>query len=257
VDQRHQAIRQLSSLIDVSVIQTDGGITLTTSNGTPLVAQDRSFQLTTQVAAGGIHEVLAGTVDITGLIASGKLGGLLDVRDNRIPALQNSLDQLAAGLATALNTANHAGFDLNGLAGTDIFVPPPPGGVSAAASLTVALTDPALLAASSDGTPGSNGNLAVLSAVHDKAIVAGQKPLDFYSSLVFGIGSDTANGLADSNASQLILRQLEDQRAAVSGVSLDEEASNIMRYQAAYQAAARVVTTVSTLLDLAVNLGKD
>src|SRR3981189_1040033 len=80
VDQRQQAIRQLSSLIDVSVIQSDGGITLTTSNGTPLVAQDRSFQLTTQVAAAGIHKVFAGTVDITGVITSGKLGGLLDVR---------------------------------------------------------------------------------------------------------------------------------------------------------------------------------
>ena len=256
VDQRQQAIRQLSSLIDVSVIQTDGGITLTTSNGTPLVAQDRSFQLTTQVAAGGIHEVLAGTVDITGLVTSGKLGGLLDVRDKRIPALQTSLDQLAAGLATALNTANRTGFDLKGVAGTDLFVPPPVGGVGAAASLSVAITDPALVAASSDGTPGSNGTLAILSAVRGQAIVAGRKPLDFYSSLVFGIGSDTANGLADSNASQLILRQLQDQRSAVSGVSLDEEASNIMRYQAAYQAAARVVTTVSTLLDLAVNLGK-
>jgi flagellar hook-associated protein 1 FlgK len=257
VDQRQQAIRELSSLVDVSVIQTDGGITLTTSNGTPLVAQDRAFQLTTQVGAGGLHEVLAGTVDITGLITSGKLGGLLDVRDNRIPALQTNLDQLAAALATALNTANRTGFDLNGVAGTDLFVPPPAGGVGAAASLSVAITDPALVAASSDGTPGSNGNVAVLSAVHDQAIVAGQKPLDFYSNLVFRIGSETANAIADSNGSQLILRQLEDQRAAVSGVSLDEEASNIIRYQAAYQAAARVVTTVSTLLDLAVNLGKD
>jgi len=75
--------------------------------------------------------------------------------------------------------------------------------------------------------------------------------------VLFQVGSDTANALADSNASQLILRQLQDQRASVSGVSLDEEASNIIRYQSAYQAAARVVTTVSTMLDLAVNLGKD
>ena len=257
VDQRQEAIRQLSSLIDVSIIQSDTGITLTTSNGTPLVAQDRSFQLTTQVTAGNVHKILAGTVDITGLITSGKLGGLLGVRDKGIPALQTNLDQLAAGLATALNTANRTGFDLNGVAGTDLFVPPPIGGVGAAASLSVAITDPALVAASSDGTPGSSGNLVVLSAVRDQAIIAGQTPLDFYASIVFGVGSDTANALADTNASQLILRQLQDQRASVSGVSLDEEASNIIRYQSSYEAAARVVTTVSTLLDLAVNLGKD
>jgi flagellar hook-associated protein 1 FlgK len=94
IDQRGALIRELSSLVDVSVIQTEHGIALTTSNGTPLVAQERSFQLTTQIAAGGIHKIFAGTVDITGLLPAGKLGGLLDVRDNRIPALQTSLDPL-------------------------------------------------------------------------------------------------------------------------------------------------------------------
>jgi flagellar hook-associated protein 1 FlgK len=253
IDKRGALIRQLSSLVDVSVIQTEHGITLTTSNGTPLVAQERSFQLTTQIAAGGVHKIFAGTVDITGLLPAGKLGGLLDVRDNRIPALQAGLDQLAAGLATALNTAHRSGFDLNGAAGTDLFIFIPPAG--AAAALSVAITHPVLLAASSDGTPGSNGNLAVISAVHEQAVAAGQKPLDFYSRLVFQVGSDTANTAADLDASQLILRQLEDQRASISGVSLDEEAANIVRYQTAYQAAARVVSTVNSLLDIAVNLG--
>jgi len=257
IDQRGALIRQLSSLVDVSVIQTEHGITLTTSNGTPLVAQERSFQLTTQIAAGGVHKIFAGTVDVTGLLPAGKLGGLLEVRDNRIPALQANLDQLAAGLATALNAAHRGGFDLNGAVGTDLFIPPAAGGVGAAAALSVAITDPAFIAASSDGTPGSNGNLAVISAVHDQAVATGQKPLDFYSRLVFQVGSDTANTAADLSASQLILRQLENQRASISGVSLDEEAANIVRYQTAYQAAARVITTVTTLLDAAVNLGKN
>ncbi len=257
IDQRTQAIRQLSSLVDVSVIQTESGIALTTANGTPLVAGDRNFQLTAQVGSGGLHDVFAGTVDITSSITAGKLGGLLAVRDTNIPALLDNLDQLAAGLANALNTANRAGFDLNGNAGTDLFVPPPAGGTGAAASLSVNLTDPTLIAASSDGTPGSNGNLAVLSAVHDQAVAGGQKPLEFYSNLVFGVGSATANASADIDASQQILSQLQDQRNSISGVSLDEEAANLTLYQTAYQAAARVVTTVNTLLDSAVNLGKD
>ena len=255
IDQRTEAIRRLSSLVDVSVIQTESGIALTTSNGTPLVAGERDFPLTTQIGSGGIHQVLAGTADVTGLLTSGKLGGLLQVRDTTVPAVLDNLDQLATGLATALNTANRTGFDLNGIAGTDLFVPPV--GAGSAAALTVSITDPALVAASADGTPGSNGNLALLSAVHDQAIVAGQKPLDFYSRLVFKIGSDTANAGSDLEASSLIVRQLGDQRASISGVSLDEEAASISRYQAAYQAAARIVTTVNNMLDLAVNLGKD
>jgi len=256
LDKRGTLIRQLSSLIDVSVIQTEHGITLTTSSGTPLVAESRSFALSTLTGGGGMHSVFSGTTDITGSISAGKLGGLLSMRDTQIPALQDNLDQLASGLATALNTAHRAGFDLNGNAGGDLFVPPPAGGAGAAGALAVAITDTSLLAASSDGTPGSNGNLATLSAVHDQAVAGGQKPLDFYSHIVFQVGSDTANTSADLDASQLILQQLEDQRSSISGVSLDEEAANMIRYQTAYQAAARVITTVNQMLDDVVNLGR-
>jgi len=181
---------------------------------------------------------------------------LIQIRDQEIPGLGSSLDQLAAGLANALNTANKTGFDLNGNAGGNLFVPPPVGGVGAAATLSVSITDPALIAASSDRTIGSNGNLAVLSAVHDQAVANGQTPLDFYSNIVFQVGIATSNTSADVDSSNLILRQLQDQRGSVSGVSFDEEAANLIKYQTAYQAAARVVSTVNTLLDVAVNLGK-
>jgi len=256
IDKRTTLIRQLSGLIDVSVIQTEHGIALTTTNGTPLVSEAKSFPLTTQMGTDGMQHIFAANQDITGSLTGGSLAGLLAMRDQKIPSIQSSLDQLAAGLANALNTAHRAGFDLNGNPGGDLFVPPPVGGAGAAAGLTVAITDPTLVAASSDGTPGSNGNLAVLSAVHDQAVVAGEKPLDFYSQVVFQVGSDTANASADLNAAELILQQLEDQRSSVSGVSLDEEATNMVRYQTAYQAAARVVTTINDMLDAVVNLGR-
>lgn len=256
IDKRTTLIRQLSGLVDLSVIQTEHGIGLATLNGTPLVSETSSFPLTSAMGTDGMQRILAQGKDVTSSLVAGKLAGLVEMRDTTIPGIQDNLDQLAAGLATSLNVAHRKGFDLNGNAGGDLFVPPPAGGVGAAAALSVAFTDPALLAASSDGTPGSNGNLAVLSAVHDQAVVAGQKPLDFYSRLIFQVGSDTANASADLNASSLILRQLEDQRSSISGVSLDEEAANIVRYQTAYQAAARVVTTVNDMLDAAVNLGR-
>jgi flagellar hook-associated protein 1 len=256
VDKQTNLIRQLSGLVDVSVIQTEHGIALTTSNGTPLVSGGQSFDLTSQTGSGGLQRIMAGSQDITGALTGGSLAGLIQIRDQEIPSLGSSLDQLAAGLATALNTANRAGFDLSGNAGGDLFVPPPAGGVGAAAALTVNITDPALIAASTDGTPGSNGNLAVLLAVHDQAVAAGQKPLDFYSNLVFKIGSDTSNASADVDAADQILQQLQDQRSSISAVSLDEEAANMVKYQTAYQAAARVVTAVNSMLDAAVNLGR-
>ena len=255
VDTQTNLIRQLSGLIDVSVIPTDQGITLTTSNGTTLVSGSQSFALTSQLGSDGVQHILSGSQDITASLTGGSLAGLIQIRDQEIPNLGSSLDQLAAGLATALNTANKTGFDLNGNAGGNLFVPPPAGGVGAAAALTVNISDPALLAASSDGTIGSNGNLAVLSAVHDQAVANGQTPLDFYSNLVSQVGNTTSNTSADAAASNLILQQLQDQRGSISGVSLDEEAANLIRYQTAYQAAARVVSAVDALLSDAVNLG--
>ena len=256
VDKQTTLIRQLSGLVDLQVIKTDQGISLATSNGTTLVSGSQSFALSAQLGTDGVQHILAGSQDITGSLKGGSLAGLIQIRDQEIPGLGSSLDQLAAGLANALNTANKTGYDLNGLAGVNLFAPPPAGGVGAAATLSVSITDPALVAASSDGTPGSNGNLAVLSAVHDQPVANGQTPLDFYSGIVFKVGNDTSNTSADVASSDLILRQLQDQHGSISGVSLDEEAANLIKYQTAYQAAARVVSTVNTLLDVAVNLGR-
>lgn len=114
-------INQLSGLIDVSRIQTESGITLTTSNGTALVAGNQSFSLTTQLDVSGVQHIFAQGADITSQLNSGQLGGLLEVRDQKIPALLSGLDTLASGLESAFNAANAAGFDLNGNSGGNIF----------------------------------------------------------------------------------------------------------------------------------------
>jgi flagellar hook-associated protein 1 FlgK len=243
-DTQNNLIQQLSALIDVHVIPTDQGITLATSNGT------------TQ-QSGGVQHIFSGGQDITSSLTGGSLAGLVRIRDQEIPSISSSLNQLAAGLANGLNAANAEGFDLNGVAGVNIFAPPPVSGVGAAATLTVSMTDPSLLAASSDGTPGSNGNLANLSAVADTALANGQTPVDSYSTLVSQIGSAASNTSADADSSGLILQQLQDQNGSISGVSLDEEASNLIQYQTAYQSAAKVVSTINLLLLDAVNLGMD
>ena len=255
IDQRDVAIGKLSGLIDVSEIRSDSGITLTTSNGTALVSGNLSFTLGTQPDVSGVQHILAQGKDITAEINSGQLGGLLEVRDQKIPALLSSLDTLAAGLANAFNGANAAGFDLNGNPGGNLFTSPPAGGQGAAASMAVAITDPALLAASSDGSAGSNGNLANFSSIHDQAIINGSTPSAYYSNLIFGVGNDVANGSAELQSSQLILQQLQDQRGSISGVSLDEEAANLVQYQRAYDAAARVVDTVNQMLETVINMG--
>lgn len=254
VDQRTQAIDQLSSLVDVSVIPSDNSLTLTTANGTPLVTGQQSFALQTQTTSGGLHDVYSQGNDITSQITSGQLGGTLQARDQEIPAIQAQLDTLASGLANAVNAVQVAGFDLNGNAGTNLFNPPPASGAGAAASLSVAITDPSLVAASSDGSAGSNGNAEAMYALGGEAVINGQSPTDYYSGIVFNVGNATANAAAEQSASGLVLQQLNDQRSSVSGVSLDEEAANMVQYQDAYNASAQVITTINDMMYAVINM---
>ncbi len=256
-DTQNNLIQQLSGLIGVAVIKTDQGISLATANGTALVSGSQSFALTTQLGSDGVQHVMSGAQDLTTSLSGGSLGGLIQIRDQEIPSISSSLDQLAAGLAANLNAANAMGTDLNGVVGGNIFATPHVGGVGAAATMTVTMTDPSLIAASSDGTVGSNGNLANLSAVATELLASGQTPINTYADLVSQVGSDTSNTSADADSSSLILQQLNDENGSISGVSLDEEASNLIQYQTAYQAAAHVVSTINLLLLDAVNLGMD
>lgn len=155
---------------------------------------------------------------------------------------------MAAGLANAVNGVQAGGFDLNGVAGTNLFNPPAASGVGAAANLSVAITNPALIAASSDGTPGSNGNAEAMYALNSQNIISGQSPTDYYSGIVFNVGNDASNASAQQSASTLVLQQLNDQLASISGVSLDEEAANMVQYQDAYSASAEVITTINDMM---------
>jgi flagellar hook-associated protein 1 FlgK len=253
-DQRDQLITQLSALVNVSVTTTEHGLTLTTANGVPLVVANQSFDLQVSNNTNGFADIVAQGQDITSQITGGKLAGIINVRDQIIPDLLNRLDTLANQFATSFNTQNQAGFDLSGNAGGNFFTPPTTV-TGSAANFGVAITDPSLIAASSDGSVGSNGNVAQLLGIRDTNLPAGSKPLDMFSNLVLQVGTLGSNAKADNDASSAALQQVTDQRGAVSGVSLDEETTNMIRYQRAYQAAARVVSTVNTMYDSLLSMG--
>ena len=252
-DQENELIDQLSQLTNVQEIQTENGLTLTTGNGTALVVGGQSFALQTVNGPDGMTDVSAQGQDITSDISGGSLGGTLQIRDQAIPGLLTQLDNLASQFATAFNTAQEQGYDLNGNAGQALFSFTP--GAGAASTLSVAITDPSLIAASSDGTPGSNGNVANLLAVQTQALPSGADPLDTYSDLVGETGNLAAQAQAEDSASTTTLNQLNDQRGSISGVSVDEETTNLLNYQRAYEAAARVVTTVDDLTQAVLQMG--
>jgi flagellar hook-associated protein 1 FlgK len=257
LDQRRLAIRYLSSSMDVAVIDSmDGTSTVTTANGTPLVVGVHATPLETYPDAGGMNHIFSQGRDVTSGVNEGKLAGLVGARDDAIPAVLADLDNLAASLSSAVNAIHRTGFDLSGTTGRDFFAPAPTPGSNprAAASIAVALTEPSQLAASSDGTPASNGTVLSLESLRDRPILSGQKLSAFYSSLVSRIGSSIWSTSAELDAEKLVLQQLENQRSAVSGVSFDEEVGALIQYQRAFEAAARVVAVVDELTTTAMNM---
>ncbi len=262
VDQRQKLLDQLSSLIDVAYFETEtGAFTVTTKQGTLLVAGDENRPMTVVPSSGGnLLHVEVDNVDITGQIQSGKLGGVLQARDKMIPGYLQALDDMAATLISRVNTQNAAGDDYNGTAGGNFFVPfvqPAPGvNTGAARSIMMAISDPKLIAAASTGGgPGDNANAILLAGIRDEKIFGtGITANQAYATLVSTLGDDLRRADYISQTQTQVLAQLENQRDSLSGVNLDEEATNLIRYQKAYQASARFVQVLNELSDEIINL---
>ncbi|MBB5056372.1 flagellar hook-associated protein 1 FlgK [Granulicella aggregans] len=253
-DQLNQVELQLAQLTNISVTHSSQGDTITTGSGTALVLGNQSYALSTSTDSNGNQKILdQNGSDITTQISGGDLGGTIQVRDTQIPSLLTSLDTLANQFATAFNTAQSKGYDENGNAGTALF------SVSStvagsAASLKLATTDPAAIAASSDGSSGSNGNVANLTALQDAPLSSGLSATGQSANLVYLIGSYTATANSESTSISQSLTALNNQQGSISGVSIDQESANLIQYQQAYAAAAKVVSTIQSLFDTTINM---
>jgi flagellar hook-associated protein 1 FlgK len=256
-DQRQEDIDQLSQLVGLDQISTSqNGISLTTSSGATLVSGSQSFQMSaTQI--GKNVDVFAGDPpqDVTSSLTGGDIGGAIQARDQSLPAYSSSLDELAFALGNAVNAQNEAGVDSSGNPGQAIFSVPS-SAAGAAASIAVSATDPGAVAAASSGEGSAgNENATALANLSSTAMVGSQTATSFFSSLLGQIGSDASGAATDSTAQLAALTQLTSQRDSLSGVSLDEEASNLTQYERSYQAASQVFTIVDSLMASVINLG--
>ena len=259
IDQREQLIEQLSGLVGVNNIKaSDGSITLTTSSGALLVAGQEYYALSTAPTSSGNQDVFSQGQDVTSGLTGGTLGGYLQALNQGVTPAQNNLDNLAANIISAVNSQQQAGYDLNGDPGTNLFSPlSGTSDAGAAAQMSVAISDPSKIAASSDGTPGNNGNAIAMANIENQSLagLGGQSVMDYYSNFVTGIGNQVQQATNQQTAEDLVVQQLQNQKASVSGVSLDEESANLIQYQTAYAASARVVSVVSQIAQLAISLG--
>lgn len=256
-DQRQAAIAQLSQYIGLDQITTaNNGIELTTSNDGLLVAGNLSYQLNASLTNTGI-QITAGpnNLDISTGLTGGSLGGTLEALDTSLPPIQSRLDTLAYSIATAVNAQNELGFDASGNPGQALFTIGTTS-TGAAGTITVATTDPNLVAAAGGGEGSSGNTNASLLAALGTANIAGGTTADGYlASSLAQIGEAASNANTDSTLQAATLTQLTTQRNALSGVSLDEEASSLTQYQRSYQAASQIFSIIDTLFASALNFG--
>ncbi len=117
-------------------------------------------------------------------------------------------------------------------------------------------SDPRLIATALNGQPGDGSNAGRFAAVGGatSALLGNQSILDFHSDIVTGLGVQAAAAQTNQEAADAVYSSLLAQREAVSGVSLDEEAINMTKFERAFQGASRYLTVVDSLTTELMNL---
>jgi flagellar hook-associated protein 1 FlgK len=257
--QRTAILEQMSDLAPVRAIQEgDGSMRVLVAGHT--VVEGGTVRALSAVAdpATGLHGVHiaqgSGTFDITASMTGGTLGGMLAQRDTTVAGLIDDLDELAFTLANTVNAQHAAGYDLDGNTGQDFFTAPTAqAGAALALSMDAAMIgNPDGIAAAQDpaALPGDNTNATALAALAETASMAsGQNFQAFYGSILGALGQDASLAYGNETRAAMDVQGALDLRDSVSGVNLEEEALDLLRFQDAYQAAARVFATTNEMLD--------
>jgi flagellar hook-associated protein 1 len=253
-DQLNSALGALSQIIDISVItRADGGSDVSIGNGRALVIGANTYSVgVAPMADSGFAGLTSGGAVITTEVTGGRIGGFLQVRDVLLPGYTSQLDQLANGVATAVNAAHRAGFDLNGTAGGDFFVPPAAvaGSASSLAVSANIVATPSLIAAAGAPAPGDNTNARAIANLATTPLPGkSANPIDAWAALVYRVGTDASTATSNQASRSDVLKQLQSLRDQVSGVSLDEEGANLIKFQRAYEANARYFSAVQASID--------
>lgn len=255
-DQRDLALKELSSLIEISSFEDQtGAVKVSMVGGRTLVEGVTHRSLTTQVnPTSGLLEVHwvstdTSTVDITGSISGGKVGGWLQARDVTLQDYLTRLDDLADAIIQEVNAAHSVGYGLDNSSGYDFFTGTDASDMEVNVDL---INDLNLIAASPDlaGVPGDGGNALILANLQHKAVLNGNSATfaEFYSTLVNDVGNEILAVNAYYQHQSDMVMQLENYRESISGVSLDEEMVNLVKFQSAYDASAKLISIADELI---------
>ena len=243
MDQRDNVIDDLSQYSNVNVTTQSNGM-VNVSFGNAALAAQKGTADTTPLVSGTSVNLGANLSDSNLSGAGGTLGSLLGLYDSttgngKIADYMTTLNGVANDLVTTVNGAI-SGADASGPSATPFF--DPTGTTAATIAVNPSLT--------------SNGTTPPYTAAEANAVAALSTGTasQAYNAFVTQVGSDVQSAQNAQQTSQALLTAIGNQRQSISGVSLDEEMTNLIQYQQAYQASARVMSTIDTTISSLLNM---
>jgi len=257
-DQRNLLLERLSSRIDITTVERDSGQISVLLSGHNLVSADKSINL--RVRQLSSNDTITSQIffEDDGSLAvarEGRLRGLMEVRDQIIPDMIGRLDALVQGMVEEVNTLHRKGFGADGSNGNNFFDAQKLNASNIAVDNDI-LADLDNIVASADGNSGDNGMAIAISQLRNKRVLnGGSATIDgFYNTLLGEVGARSKEAQTMAGNHRLFAEQIENRRHSVQGVSLNDEASQLVLFQRAYQAAARTVSIVDSLLETTINI---
>lgn len=260
-DQREVLVNQLSEKINFTTSEdSQGRVILTLGDGNALVGNPPFGHLTTTVNDAGYYDIVWDSDPSTSInesITAGNLRGWMNVRDSLVPGYKDQLDTLAEQIIEQVNAVHAAGQDLEGSTGTIFF------SGDSASSIQVnpdILADVNKIAAAGDVDPelirGDNTQALAMAGLQNSLTMDGSSATfdTFYNTLVSRVGSDVQNASMNLEHHTATVEQMGNYRESVSGVSLDEEMVNLVKFQQGYSAAAKLIDTVQQMMDTVINM---
>jgi flagellar hook-associated protein 1 FlgK len=246
IDQQNQIMGELASSIGaVAVPQSDGAINVDVG-GVTLV--QGTWSDTVQATGGaGAMSLVAHASGAPLSASSGSISGQLAAINQYLPAYQSQLDAAANDLATTVNTQLAAGYTATGASGSGypLFEGTGAGGLSVNSAI---VNNPQLIAASDTGTvpdaTNNGGNAQAMAELYNSSTGPDQQ----YQSLIQGIGAQVSAVNSQVQAQTSVSNAAQDNLQSIEGVNTNDEMVQMLTYQNAYQASAKLISTVDTMM---------
>ncbi len=278
--QMESTLENLSGLANIQVITGSGGqVTVLLGGQTALVegSQVNAIQAVNNTASNAGNAGAAPLIsiqnadgnDVTSQITGGSLAGLLSVYNTTLPSLigggqqTGGLNTLAQSLADSVNSVLEQGSTTDTppyQAGTALFTynDASPAGIAGSLSVTSGITGSDLAAASTNPSFVANGAANTLAALDSSGNGPdGEGFTGYFASLTSTVGYAVSNASTAATAQTSLVAQAQSLQQQVSGVSLDEEATQMIQLQSSYDAASKLVTIIDDTLQTLMNMMPD